>query len=75
MEPLDFIKTCFAIACVMTFGVIYIKVSFAFVDWLVERVRKAILKHRLKRLLMKYLDLKRESLENRKSLEEHEDEV
>lgn len=75
MGPVEFIKSCFAIACVMLFFVIYIKVSFAFVDWLVERVRKAILKHRLKRLLMKYLDLKRESLENRKGLEEHEDEV
>ena len=75
MGPGEFIKTCFAIACVMTFGVISIKVSFAFVDWLVERIRKAILKHKIKRLLMECLKLKRESLENRKGLEEHEDEV
>lgn len=75
MTPLDFIKTCFAIACVMTFGVIYIKVSFAFVDWLAERIRKAILKHKIKRLLMKCAELKKESFENCKGLEEHEDEV
>lgn len=71
----EFIKSCFAIACVMLFFVIYIKVSFAFVDWLVDQIKKAILKHKIKRLLMEYLDLKRESLENHKGLEEHEDEV
>lgn len=75
MGPVEFIKTCFAIACVMLFFVIYIKVSFAFVDWLVDRIRKAILKHKIKRLLMKCAELKRESLENRKGLEEHEDEL
>lgn len=75
MAPGEFIKSCFAIACVMLFFVIYIKVSFAFVDWLVDQIKKAILKHKIKRLLMEYLDLKRESLENHKGLEEHEDEV
>lgn len=75
MGPVEFIKTCFAIACVMAFGVISIKVSFAFVDWFVDWIRKAILKHKIKRLLMECLKLKRESLENRKGLEEHEDEV
>lgn len=40
MPPLDFIKTCLAIAGVMTFGVISIKVSFAFVDWIVEKVKE-----------------------------------
>lgn len=39
MGPVEFIKTCFAIACVMAFGVISIKVSFALVDWLVERIK------------------------------------
>lgn len=39
MVPIDFLKTCFAIACVLMFGVICIKVSFAFIDWLVERIR------------------------------------
>lgn len=75
MGPVEFIKSCFAIACVLIFFVIYIKVSFAFVDWLVERIRKAILKHKIKRLLMKCAELKRESLENCKDIEEHEDEV
>lgn len=75
MGPVEFIKSCFAIACVMTFGVIYIKVSFAFVDWLVERIRKAILKHKIKRLFMKCAELKIESFENCKDIEEHEDEV
>ena len=37
MGPVEFIKSCFAIACVMLFFVIFIKVSFALVDWLVER--------------------------------------
>ena len=39
MGPTDFLKACFAIACVLMFGVICIKVSFAFIDWLVERIR------------------------------------
>lgn len=39
MTPLEFIKTCFLIACVMAFGVISIEVSFAFVDWIVEKIR------------------------------------
>ena len=75
MAPGEFIKTCFAIACVMAFGVIYIKVSFALVDWLVERIREATLKYKIKRSLMGYLESERESLENRKDLEEHEDEA
>lgn len=40
MAPGEFIKSCFAIACVMLFFVIYIKVSFAFVDWLVDQIKK-----------------------------------
>lgn len=75
MGPVEFIKSCFIIACVMISFVIYIKVSFALVDWLVERIRKATLEYKIKRLLMEYLESKRESLENRKDLEEHEDEV
>lgn len=75
MGPVEFIKSCFIIACVMIFFAIYIKVSFAFVDRLVERIRKAILKHKIKRLLMKCAELKIESLENRKDIEEHEDEA
>lgn len=75
MGPVEFIKSCFIIACVMLSFVIYIKVSFALVDRLVERIRKATLKLKIKRLLMEYLELERESLENRKDLEEHEDEV
>ena len=55
--------------------VIFVKVSFALVDWLVERIREATLKFKIKRLLMEYLELEREFLENRKDLEEHEDEV
>lgn len=69
MTPLEFIKTCFAIACVMTFGVIYIKVSFAFVDWIVAKIRKAILKRRIKRLLRKLAESKGEALKSCKDLE------
>lgn len=75
MGPVEFIKTCFAIACVLIFFVIYIKVSFALVDWLVERIREATLKLKIKRLLMEYLESERESLGNRKDLEEHEEEA
>lgn len=75
MGPVEFIKNCFAIAFVMISFVIYVKVSFALVDWLVERIREATLKYKIKRLLMGYLKSERESLENRKDLEEHEDEV
>lgn len=75
MGPVEFIKSCFAIACVLIFFVIYIKISFALVDWLVERIREATLKYKIKRSLMGYLESERESLENRKDLEEHEDEV
>lgn len=75
MGPVEFIKSCFIIACVMLFFVIFIKVSFALVDWLVERIREATLKLKIKRLLMEYLESEREFLENRKDLEEHEDEV
>ena len=73
MEPVEFIKSCFAIAFVMIFFVIYIKVSFALVDWLVERIREATLKYKIKRSLMGYLESEREFLENRKDLEEHEE--
>ena len=69
MGPVEFIKTCFAIACVMAFGVIYIKVSFAFVDWIVAKIRKAILKRRIKRLLRKLAESKGEALKSCKDLE------
>lgn len=75
MEPVEFIKSCFVIACVLISLVIYIKVSFALVDWLVERIREATQKYKIKRLLIEYLESEREFLENRKDLEEHEDEV
>lgn len=75
MGPVEFIKSCFAIAFVMISFVIYVKVSFALVDWLVERIREATLKYKIKRSLMGYLESERESLENCKDLEEHEDEV
>lgn len=75
MGPVEFIKSCFVIAWVIISFAVYVKVSFSFVDWLVDQIKKAILKHKIKRLLMEYLDLKRESLENHKGLEEHEDEV
>lgn len=75
MAPGEFIKACFAIAFVMISFVIFVKVSFALVDWLVERIREATLKFKIKRLLMEYLESEREFLENRKDLEEHEDEV
>lgn len=75
MWPGEFIKSCFAIAFVMISFVIFVKVSFALVDWLVERIREATLKFKIKRLLMEYLESEREFLENRKDLEEHEDEV
>ena len=75
MGPVEFIKSCFAIAFVMISFAIFVKVSFALVDWLVERIREANLKFKIKRLLMEYLESERESLENRKDLEEHEDEV
>lgn len=69
MGPVEFIKSCFIIVCVMLFFVIFIKVSFALVDWLVERIREATLKYKIKRLLIEYLESERESLENRKGLE------
>lgn len=75
MGPVEFIKSCFAIAFVMISFVIFVKVSFALVDWLAERIREATLKLKIKRLLMEYLESEREFLENRKDLEEHEDEV
>lgn len=75
MGPVEFIKSCFAIVCVLIFFVIFIKVSFALVDWLVERIREATLKFKIKRLLMEYLESEREFLENRKDIEEHEDEL
>ena len=73
MEPGEFIKTCFAIACVMTFGVIYIKVSFAFVDWVVEQIGKAILKRKIKRLLRKLVESEGEVLRSCKDLEGFDD--
>ena len=75
MGPVEFIKSCFVIAFVMISFVIYVKVSFALVDWLVERIREATLKYKIKRSLMGYLKSERESLENRKDLEEHEGEL
>lgn len=39
MGPVEFIKSYFAMVCVALFGAICIKVLFAFVDWLVERIR------------------------------------
>lgn len=75
MGPVEFIKSCFAIACVMISFAIYIKVSFALVDWLVERIREATLEYKIKRLLMGCLESKRESLENCKDIEEHEGEL
>lgn len=75
MGPVEFIKSCFIIACVMLSFVIFTKVSFALVDWLVERIRGATLKLKIKRLLMEYLESERESLGNRKDLEEHEEEA
>lgn len=75
MGPVEFIKSCFVIAFVMISFVIFVKVSFALVDWLVERIREATLKFKIKRLLVEYLESERESLKNRKDLEEHEDEV
>lgn len=75
MPPVEFIKSCFIIACVMLFFVIFIKVSFALIDWLVERIREATLKFKIKRLLMEYLESEREFLKNRKDIEEHEGEL
>ena len=75
MGPVEFIKSCFVIAFVMISFVIYVKVSFALVDWLVERIREATIKLKIKRLLMGYLKSERESLENRKDIEEHEGEL
>lgn len=69
MAPGEFIKSCFAIACVMLFFVIYIKVSFAFVDWIAAKNRKAILKHKIKRLLRKLTESKSEVLKSCKDLE------
>jgi hypothetical protein len=59
----------------MLFFAIFVKVSFALVDWLVERIREVTLKLKIKRLLMEYLESERESLGNRKDLEEHEEEA
>ena len=70
MGPVEFIKSCFAIAFVMISFVIFVKVSFALVDWLVERIREATLKFKIKRL-----ELEREFLENCKDIEEHEGEL
>lgn len=75
MGPVEFIKSCFVIALVIISFVIFVKVSFALVDWLVERIREATLKYKAKRLLMEYLESERESLEKRKDIEEHEDEL
>lgn len=69
MAPGEFIKSCLAIACVVISFAICIKVSFTFVDWLVERIRKAILKHKIKRLLRKLAETKGEVLKSCKDLE------
>lgn len=53
MGPVEFIKSCFVIAWVIISFAIYVKVSFAFVDWLVEKIGKDILKHKTKCLLVK----------------------
>lgn len=53
MGPVEFIKSCFVIAGVIISFAVYVKVLFAFVDWLVERIGKAVLKHETKCLLMK----------------------
>ena len=47
MGPVEFIKSCLAIACVVISFAICIKVSFTFVDWLSERIgkRKGIEEH------------------------------
>lgn len=69
MGPVEFIKSCFAIAFVMISFVIYIKVSFALVDWLIERIREATLKYKIKRLLRKLAESKGEALKSCKDLE------
>lgn len=53
MEPIEFIKSCFAIACVLIAGTIFIKVSFALVDWLVERIKEDTLKLRINKEVKK----------------------
>lgn len=73
MGPVEFIKSCFVIAWVIISFAVYVKVSFAFVDWIVAKIRKAILKRRIKRVLMKFAESTREALEKRESLEELDD--
>lgn len=73
MGPVEFIKSCFIIACVMISFVIYIKVSFALVDWVVEQIRKAILKRKIKCLLRKLVESKGEVLRSCKELEGFDD--
>lgn len=63
MEPIEFIKSCFAIACVLIAFAIFIKVSFALVDWLVERIKEDTLKLRIKREPMDLTELRQQSLE------------
>lgn len=53
MEPIEFLKVCLCIVYVVISFAIYVKVLFAFVDWLVERIGKAALEHKTKCLLMK----------------------
>lgn len=73
MKPIEFIKSCFIIAWVIISFAVYVKVSFTFVDWIVAKIRKAILKRRIKRVLMKFAESTREALEKRESLEELDD--
>lgn len=69
MGPVEFIKSCFVIAWVIISFAVYVKVSFAFVDWIVAKIRKAILKRRIKRLLRKLAESKGEALKSCKDLE------
>lgn len=40
MGPVEFIKSCFVIAWVIISFAVYVKVSFAFVDWIAEQIGK-----------------------------------
>lgn len=53
MEPIEFLKVCLCIVYVVISFAIYVKVLFAFIDWLVERIGKAALEHKTKCLLIK----------------------
>lgn len=75
MGPVEFIKSCFIIVCVMISFAIYIKVSFALVDWLVDRIREATLKIKNKTITYGVFRIRKRILVNRKDIEEHEDEL